>query len=44
MDAETSSAEPHALFAYANSGLRIDAQLEASAARLAVALDEFAST
>src|ERR687886_23616 len=41
VDAETSSANPNALFAYAETGLRIDAQLEATAARLAVALDEF---
>jgi hypothetical protein len=44
MDAETSSAEPRALFAYANAGLNIDAQLEASASRLAGVLDEFAAT
>ena len=44
MDTETSSAAPNALFAYANSGLRIDAQLEATASRLAVALDEFTAT
>jgi hypothetical protein len=44
VDAETSSANPNALFAYAETGLRIDAQLEATAARLAVALDEFTAT
>src|SRR6266851_9683469 len=44
MTAETSSAEPSALFAYATTGLNIDAQLEASSTRLAMALDEFAAT
>ena len=41
---DTSSAEPSALFAYATTGLSIDAQLEASSMRLAAALDEFAAT
>jgi hypothetical protein len=44
VDAETSSADPRALFAYAEVCLRIDARLEASAARLAAVLDQFAAT
>jgi len=43
-DGETSSADPQALFAYADAGLRIDAELEASAARLAAVLAEFAAS
>jgi hypothetical protein len=41
---DTSSADPQALLAYAESGLRIDAELEVSAARLAGVLAEFAAT
>lgn len=41
---DVSSANPDALFAYAETGLRIDAQREASAVRLAAILDEFAAT
>jgi hypothetical protein len=41
---DTSSADPQALIAYSEAGLRIDAQLEASAARLAAVLDQFAAT
>ncbi len=44
MTDETSSADPQALSAYADAGLRIDAELEASAARLAGVLAEFAAT
>ena len=44
MDAETSSADPQALLAYAEVGLRIDADLEARAMRLAAVLDQFAAT
>src|SRR5947209_17660141 len=40
----TSSANPAALIAYSEAGLRIDAQLEASALRLSAVLDQFAAT
>lgn len=43
-NSDTSSAAPNELFAYASSGLNIDAQLEASSARLAAALDQFTAT
>src|SRR5712692_8785798 len=41
---DTSSANPQALSAYAEAGLRIDAELETSAIRLAAVLAEFAAT
>src|SRR5438270_3716656 len=41
---DTSSANPAALIAYSEAGLRIDAQLEASAIRLSAVLDQFAAT
>jgi hypothetical protein len=44
VDADTSSADPNALVAYADAGLRSDAQLEVSAVRLAAVLDHFAAT
>jgi hypothetical protein len=43
-DGDTSSADPRALAAYTEAGLNIDAQLDASANRLAGALAEFAAT
>lgn len=44
MDADTSSANPDALFSFATTGVMVSAELEAAAARLQVALDEFAAT
>jgi hypothetical protein len=44
VESETSSVEPHALYAYSDVGLQIDAEIEASAARLAAVLAEFAAT
>jgi hypothetical protein len=41
---DTSSANPRALAAYTEAGLRIDADLESSAIRLAAVLAEFAAT
>jgi hypothetical protein len=43
-DDDTSSADPQALIAYSEAGLRIDAQLEASATRLEAVLAEFQAT
>src|SRR5712691_331326 len=43
-DGDTSSADPRALAAYAEVGLRLDAELETTAIRLASALAEFSAT
>ena len=43
-ESDTSSADPVALMAYSEAGLRVDAQLEASAIRLSAVLDQFAAT
>ena len=43
-DDDTASANPEALVAYSEAGLRIDAELEVSATRLAAVLDQFAAT